>query len=360
MPNYRKFMLNAENKAALAAFVSEYFVLKGPSILVDGQIIVLAGGFKVGQMVKKVTKASVTNLTELFSSQEEADTRMLLHAVHLSSSHQHIIIRCDDTDVLVRLLYYESTELLDSSVTMYAGHITQFRDRRGYIPICKIVTKIGKDLCLNLPAAHAITGSDTTSSFFQIGKRTAYSKLAEAVKSEPNVLKTFGHSDNITEEVSSAQTYILKLYSNKKTQCTNLDKLRYTLASTTDRSVAKLPPTEDTFIQHVKRARYQVSIWCQSHVQKPILWNPVGNGWKASDNGLVPVMHTKPIAPVQVRDLTHMYCTDSGCRENRNCQCRQSGLQCTEMCLCHCDDCQNCAIPSDSESSESSGDEFDS
>ena len=52
VPNYHKFLLNAENKAALAAFVSEYIVSMGHSIL-DDQSIVLAGGFKEGEVVKK-------------------------------------------------------------------------------------------------------------------------------------------------------------------------------------------------------------------------------------------------------------------------------------------------------------------
>ena len=250
--------------------VSEYIVSMGPSIL-DDQSIVLAGGFKEGEVVKKVTKVNVTNLTDLFSSQEEADTRMLLNAVHLASTYERIILRSDDTDVLVLLLYYASKEQLGSSVYMHAGHIPQFRDRRRYIPICEIVSKIGKDICQNLPAAHALTGSDTTSAFFQIGKRTAYSKLAELVKAKPNILKTFGLSDKVAEDFTMAQSYILRLYSSKKTQCTSLDKLRHTLASTTDKSAAKLPPTDDTLLQQVKRGRYQVSIWCQSHIPRPAL-----------------------------------------------------------------------------------------
>ena len=114
--------------------MSEYIVSMGPSIL-DDQSIVLAGGFKEGEVVKKVTKVIVSNLTDLFSSQEEADTRMLLHAVHLASTYERIIIRSDDTDVLVLLLYYASKEQLGSSVYMHAGHISQFRDQRRYIPM---------------------------------------------------------------------------------------------------------------------------------------------------------------------------------------------------------------------------------
>ena len=169
----------------------------GVSIL-DDQSFVLAGGFKKGEMVQKVSKVNVSDLTNLFSSQEEADTRMLLHAVHLASTYERIIIRSNDTDVLVLLLYYASKEQLGSSVYMHAGHMSQFRDRRRYIPICDIVSKVGKDICQNLPAAHSLTGSDTTAAFFQIGKRTAYSKLAELVKEKTSILKTFGMSDNVT------------------------------------------------------------------------------------------------------------------------------------------------------------------
>ena len=41
--------------------------------------------------------------------------------------------------------------------------------------------KLGLDFCEGLPAAHAITGCDTTSSFYKIGKRIVYNKLAVLV-----------------------------------------------------------------------------------------------------------------------------------------------------------------------------------
>ena len=83
---------------------------------------------------------------------------------------------------------------------MHAGHISQFRDRRRYIPICDIVSKVGKDICQNLPAAYAPARSDTTAAFFQIGKRTAYSKLADLVRVKPTILETFGLSNNVSED----------------------------------------------------------------------------------------------------------------------------------------------------------------
>ena len=57
---------------------------------------------------------------------------------------------------------------------------------------------------------------------------------------KPNILKTFGLSNNVSEDFTMAQIYVLQLYSSKKTQCTT--------------------PDEHT------------------------LWNPEGDGWKASEN----------------------------------------------------------------------------
>ena len=71
--------------------------------------------------------------------------------------------------------------------------------------------KVGKDLCQNLPAAHALTGCDT-SSLFKIGKHTAYTKLVEHVKSTPNALKMLVLSGCIPNDVTAARAYILAVY----------------------------------------------------------------------------------------------------------------------------------------------------
>jgi hypothetical protein len=41
---------------------------------------------------------------------------------------------------------------------------------------------LGSVLCRVLPAAHALTGCDTTSSFFGIGKKTMYKVLKDSQK----------------------------------------------------------------------------------------------------------------------------------------------------------------------------------
>ena len=47
---------------------------------------------------------------------------MILHASSLPRDHEKVIIRCDDTDVLVLLVYCFSRGQLTDHVHMYTGH----------------------------------------------------------------------------------------------------------------------------------------------------------------------------------------------------------------------------------------------
>ena len=218
-------------------------------------------------MVKLVRNSTVYEIPSLFTSQGEADTRLILHSINLSQNFERIIIRSDDTDILVLLLCYTSIGMLNTTVYMHAGHSTQYIQRERFIPINTIMESLGHELCRNLPAAHALTGCDSTSSLFKIGKHIAYARLVELIKTHPIELAHFGLTDNVDDDVDAARSYILPMYASKRKNSMTLDKLRYILASTTDKSAAYLPPTEDSFRQLVLRARYQTAVWCQSHFQ---------------------------------------------------------------------------------------------
>ena len=104
-----------------------------------------------------------------------------------------------------------------------------------------------------------------------------------------------------------------------------LDELRYIMGTTTDKSASMLPPTEDAFKQHVLRAKYQTRY-----------------GWSACDDGgITQTMFTKASAPVEVRDLTHFYCTDKDSLSTRKYPCLLAGLQCIDACSCTITCCGN-------------------
>jgi len=122
VPNYRNFLQSNTNNASLAAFICQYICDYGQYLLPAEKSVLLAGGFEDGEVIKVVTSVGVSCLEETLSSQEEADTRLMLHAIKLSREHQRIIIRFDDTDILVLLVYYGGKDALAQEVYIRLRH----------------------------------------------------------------------------------------------------------------------------------------------------------------------------------------------------------------------------------------------
>ena len=107
----------------------------------------------------------VERLTDLDSSQEEADTRLLLHAAHARRSKFIAVITVsEDTDVLVLCLAFKS--FIPSSMFIKCSSQTRVK----YLDVSRIVERIGASTCKSLPGFLAFTGWDTVSAFQRRGK----------------------------------------------------------------------------------------------------------------------------------------------------------------------------------------------
>ena len=102
---------------------------------------------------------------------------MILHATDLCRESSRLIVRADDTDVLIILLFYHAKGSLVPEVYMHAGHAGKIVTCERYIPVHSIAAKLGELFCLCLPAMHALTGCDSMSAIFKLGKHTAYKTL---------------------------------------------------------------------------------------------------------------------------------------------------------------------------------------
>ena len=109
-------MRNPGNEAAVAEFISIYILETAPELLND-QSILLAGGFQDGTHVTCAYNATITGEEGLYSLQEEADTKMLLHAIAATTAHQKVV-SCDDTHVIILPLYYYSKKMPPELVYM--------------------------------------------------------------------------------------------------------------------------------------------------------------------------------------------------------------------------------------------------
>ena len=131
----------------------------------------LGGGFDDETKSVLVTAGIVTDVAALESTQQEADTRVILHFIHSVQKEdvEGIIIHTNDTDtVVISCVYYASTRLRDlSEPSMWV------RTARGsYLPIHGIAAAVGPSTSHALPIIHSLSGRDTTSYSYFTGKKT--------------------------------------------------------------------------------------------------------------------------------------------------------------------------------------------
>ena len=108
-------------------------------------------------------------LDELCAQQEEADTRILLHAIHAASNgHDCIAIKSPDTDVA--FLACTLSHIINANMLF----CIDTKQRMMYLDMTAIGQSLGEDVCKALPGMHALTGCDSTSAFVWKGKRQAF------------------------------------------------------------------------------------------------------------------------------------------------------------------------------------------
>ena len=147
--NWLNLLSLTDNKADLGHFLSEELCSQAH---VD-KAIVVAGGFRDELEVKSSTGA--TDLGPLKYTHEEADTRLVLHAVH--SQFQTVVVSSRDTDVLL-LLVSHFQRIQCQHLWMKSGT----SKKRRYIPIDEVFNKLPSGSASSLLAFHALTGCDTT------------------------------------------------------------------------------------------------------------------------------------------------------------------------------------------------------
>ena len=60
---------------------------------------------------------------------------------------------------------------------LYMGTVSGDNDGRRYIPVHDLCSSLSNITCQILPSLHALTGCDTTSAFFRIGKKICLQNL---------------------------------------------------------------------------------------------------------------------------------------------------------------------------------------
>ena len=126
---------------------------------------------------------------ELYCTHEEADDRLIFH-VHqcvVVEGATRALVATEDTDVIVSLMYHylRWQKLGLQELWLYKGRSKSIN----IYALHDLVSKLGADVVDHLPAAHALSGCDTTS---KVGTKAAIMKMHNKFDI---VLKKFGEGE---------------------------------------------------------------------------------------------------------------------------------------------------------------------
>ena len=181
---------------------------------------------------------------------EEADTRIVVHVLHAIQVEQakSVLVRIVDTDVVVILVgtFYNLKSIVpDLDLWVAFGMGRHF----SYININTICVSLGEARSRSLPVFHALTGCDTTSSFYGKGKKSAW----QAWELYPDVTSTFEFlAKNAYHQLTTdsahfkrIERYVVILF-DKSSPLDSINKTRMELFCKNNRAMDRLPPTQVT------------------------------------------------------------------------------------------------------------------
>lgn len=287
----------------------------------------------------QTTKAPLEHLA---SPQEEADTKMILHAVDATSrGATQISIFSPDTDVFV-LALRRYPQLCTRSL-----FVTGRGDRFRSIEIGLVYNGLGPERASALPGFHAFTGADNTGAFYGKGKLTCWKVFENAEAQVISAFTELGKTTELKECVTTGlELFVCQLYS-PLTKLKETADLRWWMFNKKGCESSKLPPTKAALHQSILRAHHQSWIWNHDNIANPERLPPENYGWMLeNDNSrdFQPRMTTLPPAPTAIIELVKCSCSKSRCASR--CSCKSHGLRCTELCQCTTEDEDNTCLNS--------------
>ncbi len=328
-----------KNKVQLIALICVHLRLWCDQLPQNGRLLVVTGSEPTPI---EISDGIIRERPDLRTTHEEADVIITQQVVHLANAGENSIrVLSDDTDVFVLLLHFYHICQLTCNLMM-AGTSTgrKCTDIRAtaakHAPIIKDV----------LPA-HVLSGCDTVSSMYGIGKGTVIRVL------QTKSLDKLGNTDQNNDAILlQCMAFIAACYGYPNE--TDMSSLRFKvwtnkMANHKINAAPKLkvlPPTKEAFEQHVRRAHLQAAVWRGALDSDPPDLNPQHFGWHMNldINKLEPIALPAEVspAPESVLKMIKCGCSSSQPCKTARCSCATARISCSVFCACHGEsDCEN-------------------
>ena len=149
---------------------------------------------------------------------------------------------------------------------------------------------------------HSMTGADAVSGFYGRSKKAIYEKVRRSTEAQLLISNLGKHVVLSQPDIKKCSTFLVKSIYDDKSSHIIAEARAKMWRGTKNKTTLRLPPDEDSFIQHLLRANYQAKIWCEFGIPDGPQ-NPLDHGYKLDGLLVLPNPHTKEACPSSLRDF---------------------------------------------------------
>ena len=228
----------------------------------------------------------------VINAESDADVVVVDQALKSAQSNVTVVV-ADDTDILILLCSQATSDLKP----IYQQPLLQSKQYKGndlsVFHIKHTQRSLG-ELTQILPLIHAVTGCDTTSRVYGLGKRGGLQKFMKSKMLQAKAKTFLRKGEHKSKIIQDGEAILLELC--RATQChqNNLDRLRFDIFSSKVANAQinpvkphELPPTSSAAKYHSLRVYHQVQTWCGEFLVAHD-W-----GWFLKEGYLLPILMEK-------------------------------------------------------------------
>ena len=217
------------------------------------------------------------------------NSRIIFHISKINCiSNVNVVVRADDTDILIILL--GNYHLFNNNIHVWMECGFKTKNNLRYIDVGQLYLALGPKMCKALPGFHVFTGSDYTSEFSHKAKCRPFTLL----KNNSDIQEAFaalGHEVVVDDEVrAKLESFTCKMYGFHKETNVNNAKYEKFLQNYMPKSEkdhlsrikaahgSSIPICRSVLEMKIQRCNFVSGIWNQATQRE--IGDPETAGWK--------------------------------------------------------------------------------
>ena len=180
-----------------------------------------------------------------FCHQHESDTRMFYNASKLDrrTDISSTVVDAEDSDIAIIASY--ASFKFEKELLLY---------RKKEILLCKQL--FPEDMTSVIISLHALTGADAVSGFYGHSKKPIYEKVKKSEEAKQLITNLEMYDILSEEDIKKSSMFLINFIYPDKTSLTISQARSKKRKAMKNKTTLRLPPDEDSFVQHLLRANY--------------------------------------------------------------------------------------------------------